>query len=76
MMPGIDAVNTLKPCLLAEILCELFCNAVDTAYGRYNPYLITYTYITVLTFVGLEGTVLLCNAQFLANGLIGVFESA
>ena len=76
MMPGIDAVDAFKACLLAELLCELLCDAIDTANGRYNPDLVTNTYITVLTLVGLEGAVLVCDAQFLSNRLISVFESS
>ena len=75
-MPGIYAVDTFTASLFAKFFCQFLCDAVDTANGRYNPYLVANAYITVLTLVGLEGTVLFGYAQFLIDGLVGVFKGA
>ena len=74
MMPGIDGVNTFFTCLFLQFTDQSFGNAIHTAHGGYNPYLITHTHITVLTDITLERAVLLWDAKFFVYGTIGVFE--
>ena len=59
-----------------ELVSQSFGNAVDAAYGRHNPYLVTHTHLTVLADIALEGTVLLFDVECFINRLVGVFQCA
>ena len=76
MMPCMNTVNTLQTCFLLEGICQTFCNTIDTSYGRYNPYFITYSDITILTHISLKSPVLLCYCQLFVNRIVGVFQRA
>ena len=74
MMPGIDGVDAFFACLFLQFTHQSFSNAIHTADGGYDPYLITHTHITVLTDIALERAVLLLDAKFFVYGVIGVFK--
>ena len=74
MVPGIDGIDTFLSCLFLQLTDQPFGNAIHTAYGWYDPYLITHTHITVLTDIAFEGAVLLRDAQFFIYGVVCVFE--
>ena len=76
MMPGIYAVDALHSSFVAQLLCQFLSNAVHTAHCRHNPYLIAYTYITILALIAFECAVLFLDGKFFANGIVSIFERA
>ena len=74
MMPGIDGIDGGRLDLGAKLTGQSLGNAVYTAYGRYNPYLVAHTYITVLTYVSLEGSVSFLDFKLLVYRTVCVFK--
>ena len=76
VVPGIDAVNILAFCLFAQLLGQSLGNAVDTANGGYNPYLVANTHVAILADIALECAMVVLDIEFLADRLVGIFEGA
>jgi hypothetical protein len=70
MVPCPDGVDTLTFGLHHETMTQLLGNAVNAAHGRYNPYLVTYTDISVLTDISLKGPVFVFDTKFLVYRMI------
>ena len=75
VVPGIDGIDgAVVSNFLSQLVGQSFGNAVDAAYRRYNPYFVTYAYITVLADVAPEGSVLDGNVKLLAHRLVRVLQ--
>ena len=75
-MPGMDGINAVFMRLFLKFLYQSFGNAVDTTNGRHNPNLITYTYISILPYIALKGTVSLFYVKSFVYRLIRIFKCA
>ena len=73
-MPGVDGVDALAACLLAQEVDQSLGNAVDAAYCGYNPNLVANTDIAVLAAIAHERAILALDAQFLVDGMISVVQ--
>ena len=68
VVPGMNGVNALQPCLVSKQLSKLVGYAIDTTNSRNNPYFVTYAHFSVRSFVAEECTVGKRYLQLLVNG--------
>ena len=73
-MPRPDGINIFHTSLFAQLFSQSFGNTVDTAYGRYNPYLVAYTNVTIFAGISLKGSLLVFDIKRLVYRVVCVFK--
>ena len=76
VVPCIYRVYPFAVGLGTEHGCQLFGNAVDTAHGWNDPYLVAGAYLAVVPHVALEREFLVFDVQFLVDGAVSILQRA
>ena len=77
VVPGMNGVNALAASLLGELVHQTLSDAVDAAYCRHYPYLVTDAHLSILTDVAFKGALLVfdvADVAFCIYGLIRIFQ--
>ena len=75
-MPCIYSVDVLLAGFLAQLVGQSFGNTIYASHGRHNPYLVAHSHVTVLSYISLEGSVLLGDIQLVVHRFVGISQRA
>ena len=74
VVPRMDGIHALAPCLLLQQLHQLLGNAIHTPHGGHNPHLVADSHFAIPPDVSLEGHLFVGDGERLVDGVVFVGE--